>query len=227
MASAPAAGGHGTVLPVTTSPAPAELGGVTGLFADVIAAVGSVGVGLLTLVETVIPPIPSEIVLPLAGFLAQQGELSLVGVVVAATLGSLVGAWFFYALGARLGLERAIRLLSRVPLLDREDLVEASDWFARHGRGSVFFGRFVPGVRSLVSLPAGAQRMDLLTFTLATAAGSALWNCLLVGAGYALGTQWQRVGHVVGVVSDVVLVGLAVLAVVLLVRRARRRKLRR
>lgn len=194
---------------------------------DVISAIGSPGVGLLTLVETVVPPIPSEVVLPLAGFLAQQGELSLVGVVLAATLGSLAGALAFYALGARLGLERAVRVLSRVPLLDREDLEEASDWFARHGRGSVFFGRFVPGVRSLVSLPAGAQRMDLLTFVLATTAGSALWNCLLIGAGYALGTQWQAVGRYVGVASDVVLVGLAVLAVVLLVRRARRRTARR
>lgn len=197
-----------------------QLTGLTGLFADVIEAVGEVGVGALTLLETLIPPIPSEIVLPLAGFLAQQGRLSLVLVVLLATLGSLVGAWVFYWLGHRLGLERALTLVAKIPLVDREDLDKASDWFHRHGRSSVFFGRFVPGVRSLVSLPAGAQHMPLVPFSIATAAGSAIWNSALVGAGYALGTQWGLVGQWVGVASDVILGGLAVLALVVVVRRA-------
>ncbi len=208
----------------TASDAVGDLTGLTGVFARLLESMGEVGVGVLTLVETLVPPIPSEIVLPLSGFLAQQGRLAIVWVMVAATLGSLVGAWGFYALGAKLGLERSIRLLSRVPLLDREDLEAASDWFARHGRGSVFFGRFVPGVRSLISLPAGAQRMPLGLFTACTALGSALWNSLLVGAGYALGSQWSTVGGYVSTASDVAIGLLVATTVVTLVRRRRRRR---
>ena len=197
-----------------------QLTGLTGLFADFIDAVGELGVGVLTLFETLVPPVPSEVVLPLAGFLAHQGRLSLLWVVLLATAGSLVGAWVFYALCARLGLERALTLVAKVPLVDREDLDKASDWFHRHGRSSVFFGRFVPGVRSLISLPAGAQRMPLLPFSVATAAGSAIWNSALVGAGYALGTQWEKVGTYVGTASNIVLGALGVVIVVVIVRRA-------
>lgn len=209
---------------VAGTAATAHLTGLTGFFADLIASLGEVGVGVLTFVETIVPPIPSEVVLPLAGFLAQQGRLSLVWVLLASTLGSLVGAWVFYGIGARLGLERSIALLARVPLLDREDLEGASAWFDRHGRGSVFFGRFVPGVRSLISLPAGAQRLPLASFTLLTVLGSAIWNAALIGAGYALGTQWARVGDVVSRVSNIVLGGLVVVALAFLVRRAQLRR---
>lgn len=201
-----------------------DLTGVTGFFADLIDTLGEVGVGVLTLLETIVPPVPSEVVLPLSGFLAHQGRLSLVWVLIASTLGSLLGAWAFYALGAALGLERSITVLAKVPLVDRRDLEKASDWFTRHGDGSVFFGRFVPGVRSLISLPAGAQRMPLIRFTLATAAGSGVWNALLVGAGYVLSTQWDTVGSYASAISN----GLVVLGVVLvgavLVRRARQRR---
>lgn len=203
---------------------PGDLTGITKFFADLIDRLGEVGVGVLTLVETVIPPVPSEVVLPLSGFLAQQGRLSALWVLVASTLGSLVGAWVFYGLGAMLGLERSIALLAKVPLLDAEDLRSASDWFHRHGRGSVFFGRFVPGVRSLISLPAGAQRMPLVTFSVATAIGSGIWNAALVGAGYALGTQWDTVGRYASTISNVVIVLLAVLLVIVLLRRSRRRR---
>lgn len=109
-------------------------------------------------------------------------------------------------------------------LLDREDLEKASAWFHRHGRASVFFGRLVPGVRSLISLPAGAQRMPLATFTLFTAVGSGLWNSLLVGVGYAFATQWDVVGHSASPVSSVVLAALIIFAVVALARRAHRRR---
>ncbi len=209
---------------MTTSSTGAQLSGLTGFFANLIDSLGEVGVGVLTLVETMIPPVPSEVVLPLSGFLAQQGRLSLLWVMVASTLGSLVGAWVFYALGAVLGLGRSITLLAKIPLLDRDDLTDASDWFHRHGSASVFFGRFVPGVRSLISLPAGAQRLPLVPFTIATAAGSGIWNAALVGAGYALGTQWSSVGSYVSTISNIVIAGLVVAIVVLLVVRARRRR---
>ena len=206
---------------MTASSADAQLSGLTGFFANLIDSLGEVGVGILTLVETIIPPVPSEVVLPLSGFLAQQGRLSLLWVMVASTLGSLVGAWVFYALGAVLGLGRSITLLAKIPLLERDDLNEASDWFHRHGPASVFFGRFVPGVRSLISLPAGAQRLPLVPFT---AVGSGIWNAALVGAGYALGTQWSSVGSYVSTISNIVIAGLVVAVVVILVVRARRRR---
>ncbi|MEZ0167058.1 DedA family protein [Kineococcus sp. LSe6-4] len=204
----------------------AGLKGLTGFFAHLIDRMGEPGVGVLTFVETVVPPVPSEVVLPLSGFLAQQGRLSLVWVLIASVLGSVAGAWLFYALGAALGLQRSIAVLAKVPLLDAEDLQHAADWFHRHGRGSVFFGRFVPGVRSLISLPAGADRMPWLTFTLATAAGSVLWNSALVAAGYALGTQWNSVGHYVGTISNIVLIALIAIAIALLARRTHQRRRR-
>jgi membrane protein DedA with SNARE-associated domain len=200
------------------------LTGLSGLVADVIAALGAWGVGLLTLVETVFPPIPSEIVLPLAGFLAQQGRMGLVSVLLAATVGSVAGATLLYAAGARLGADRAGRLLCRLPRMEASDVQHAQDWFDRHGRSAVFFGRLVPGVRSLISLPAGARRMPLHTFVLFTTAGSALWNSVLVGAGVALGTQWQRVEGYADVFDKVVIAVLVAAVGWAVARRLRRRR---
>ena len=172
---------------------PLELSGILGWAESVIAALGVWGVGLLVALETVFPPIPSEVVLPLAGFLTTRGLLNLPVVLVTATVGSYVGALVLYRMGSALGLERSISALSRLPLVDREDFDRAAKWFERHGKASVFFGRLIPGVRSLISLPAGAKRMNLGTFSLLTIAGSALWNGLLVGAGALLGTQYRVV----------------------------------
>jgi len=198
-----------------------ELTGLSGVVSDVVASLGEVGVGLLTLAENVFPPIPSEVILPLAGYLANRGRLDVVGVLIASTAGSVVGALILYALGARLGEDRAKRLLARLPLVDAADIDRAAGWFHRHGSAAVFFGRLIPGVRSLISLPAGAAGMSLLAFTLLTLVGSALWNGLLVGAGYALGTQWQTVDRYAGVLDRIVIA--VVVAVILLgiIRRLR------
>jgi membrane protein DedA with SNARE-associated domain len=203
-----------------------ELPGLTGFVADVIARLGEIGVGVLTAVETVFPPIPSEVVLPFAGYLAQRGQLSLTWVLVAATLGALLGAVALYGFAARVGHERASALLARVPLIDREDVDRASDWFARHGRSAVFLGRLVPGVRSLVSLPAGAQRMPLARFVVYTTAGSLVWNTLLVGAGYALGTQWEETAAYADWLDRVLIVALVLVVTALAVRRVRKRRAR-
>lgn len=200
----------------------ADLSGLAGWVADVMSALGAVGVGLLTLLETVFPPVPSEVVLPLAGFLAQQGRMGLAAVLVAATLGSVAGALVLYELGRRLGQHRAMALLARMPLVESSDVDSAAAWFDRHGPIAVLVGRLAPGVRSLVSLPAGAARMNVLLFTGLTALGSAAWNALLVGAGVLLGTQWQRVEEYSWVL-DVLLVG----AVAVLVGLGLRRRLRR
>jgi membrane protein DedA with SNARE-associated domain len=201
-----------------------ELTGLAGFAARGIDALGEWGVGLFTLVETVFPPIPSEIILPLAGFLTKQGTLSFVLVFFTSTLGAYTGAMILYWLGAKLGLERSIRWLSRVPLVDREDLEKAAGWFQRHGRSAVFFGRLLPGVRSLISLPAGAEGMSLTTFSLFTIAGSGLWNGLLIGLGALLGAQYHLVDQYARFLNYALYAALAFLLLGLIVRRVRRRK---
>ncbi|KZX20363.1 DedA family protein [Rathayibacter tanaceti] len=201
-----------------------ELSGLVGVAARVIAALGEAGVGLLTLIETVFPPIPSELVLPLAGFLAQQGRMNLVLVVLTATLGAYLGGLVLYGLGHRIGTERSIRLLSTLPLVDREDFEKAVGWFRRHGTWVVLFGRLIPGVRSLISLPAGSERMNLLLFSGLTILGSGVWNGLLIGLGAALGTQYELVDQYAGVLDAVIYGAIGILLLVLVVRSVRRRR---
>ena len=171
---------------------PSQLGGLTGWVASVIESLGELGVGLLVALENLIPPIPSEIVLSMAGYLASSGRVNLVLVGIAATAGSVLGALALYWLGYALGEERLRRWLDRIPLVDADDLNLADRWFERHEKGAVFFGRMAPVVRSLVSIPAGANHMKLGMFTLLTTLGSGLWNCLFIGGGYALGSRWQQ-----------------------------------
>ena len=160
--------------------------------ASVIDSLGEVGVGLLTALENLIPPIPSEVVLSMAGYLASEGRVNVVLVTIAATIGSVVGALALYWLGYRVGEERLRRWLDRIPLVDADDLDTADRWFEKHARSAVLFGRMAPVVRSLISIPAGANHMPLGQFTLLTALGSGIWNTLFVGGGYALGSRWQR-----------------------------------
>ena len=202
----------------------AELSGLVGVAYRVIQSMGEWGVGALTLVETVLPPIPSEVVLPLSGFIARQGQLALGLLLVTSTLGSYLGALALYLLAARLGQQRAIEVMARLPLVDRHDFERATEWFENHGRRSVFFGRLVPGVRSLVSLPAGAVHMPLPRFSLFTIAGSAIWNGLLIGLGWLLGSRYELVDRYSSVLDWVVVVVVVALVVWLVVRRARRHR---
>lgn len=201
-----------------------ELTGIAGFAARGIDALGEWGVGLFTFAETIIPPIPSEVILPLAGFLTRQGTMSLVLVFVTSTLGAYAGALLLYWLGAKLGLERAINGLSRLPLMDREDFEKAADWFRRHGKSAVFFGRFLPGVRSLISLPAGAERMNLATFSIFTIAGSGLWNALLIGLGALLGAQYHVIDQYSQYLNYAVYAALAATIAWLSVRAYRRQR---
>ncbi|MEZ0493578.1 DedA family protein [Kineococcus sp. TBRC 1896] len=182
----------------TTAETAAQAGGLTGFVLDTVDTLGAPGVGVLSFAEVVFPPIPSEVVLPLAGFLVQTGALNAVAVLGLATAGAYLGSLVLYWLGHAVGLERAARIAGRVPLMDASDVTRSADWFHRHEGLAVFTGRFVPGVRSLVSLPAGAAGMNLVKFSLFTVAGSGMWNALLIGLGMALGTQYELVeqyGH--------------------------------
>lgn len=193
-----------------------DLTGLAGWVSDVMVALGAPGVGALVALETIFPPIPSEVVLPLAGFLAGDGRMSLTAVMVASVVGSLVAALALYFLGALLGRERLYDLVDRAPILRLDDLERADAWFVRHGGKIVFFGRFIPVVRSLVSIPAGITRMSLPRFVLLTTLGSGAWNVLFISAGFALGSSWEDAGQHSDVINYV-LYGLIALAIVVLV----------
>ena len=190
----------------------------------VMRTIGAPGVGVATALETVFPPVPSEVVLPLAGYTASQGHYGVVAAVVWATVGSLVGALVLYCAGAAWGADRVRATAERIPLVGARDVDRSIDWFGRHGRSAVLLGRLVPGVRSLVSVPAGIDRMPVWQFAGYTTAGSLLWNAALIGAGYELGSRWHLVEGYVSEVSTVVYALLAVAAAVFVVRRVRRRR---
>ncbi|GAA1937610.1 DedA family protein [Agromyces allii] len=198
--------------------------GLTGFAADVLNAMGDAGVGVLVFLEVLIPPIPSEVILPFAGYLSQSGDLHLGWLIAWSTLASVLGALLLYALGAVIGLQRAIDWIAWTRLVSRTDLERGAEWFHRHGRWSVLFGRMIPGVRSLISLPAGADRMPLLTFVLFTTLGSAAWNSLLIGVGAALGTQHQAIDHWLQYLDYLVYGAIAIGLAVLVVRRIREQR---
>lgn len=180
---------------------------VTDWVSDAVETGGYPALAGLILLENLFPPIPSEIILPLAGFSVGKGELVYLLAVLAATLGSVVGALILYVVARRGGRPLIYRFAPRVRISARE-LDRADAWFDRYGAWFVLFGRLIPGVRSLVSIPAGLSEMPLMRFTLLTAIGSAVWNALLIGVGAALGENWEEVAAVVGPMSTGALVGL-------------------
>ncbi|MFE9243091.1 DedA family protein [Nocardiopsis sp. NPDC006938] len=207
---------------------PTTAGGVVGWVVGLIEPLGGPGVALALALENLFPPIPSEAILPLAGFTASQGDLGLAEVIVWATVGSLTGAIILYGLGAWLGRERFRALAGRVPLVKVSDIDRTEAWFLRHGTKAVFFGRMVPVFRSFISIPAGIERMNLSVFLALTTVGSTIWNTLFILLGYHLGEQWHVVEEYVGVGSKLVLAAVAVVCVgFVLVRVRERRRTRR
>lgn len=164
----------------------------------IIESVGALGVAILMLAENVFPPIPSELIMPLAGFKAATGDLSLIAVVVGGTVGSVLGAWLWYELGRGMGEQRFLSLVDRYGLwatVSRDDAEHALDWFRRKGAVAVFFGRLVPAVRTLISVPAGLAGMHRVPFLVMTTLGSLLWVSLLTASGYVLESEYERVEH--------------------------------
>ncbi|MFS0735368.1 DedA family protein [Microbacterium sp. 1P10UB] len=206
---------------------PHNFTGIVGFGVNLMYGIGEWGVGVFTFLETVFPPIPSELILPLAGFLTHDNGMNFGLLVLTSTLGAYLGAVVLYALGAWAGLERSIRWLSRLPLVDRSDFERAASWFSRHSRSAVFFGRLIPGVRSLISLPAGAERMNFWRFSLLTVAGSAIWNALLIGGGVLLGTQYDLVERYSNLLSYLVYAAIGGVVVYLVIRQLRRSAARR
>jgi membrane protein DedA with SNARE-associated domain len=216
------------------------LGDLANWVQDVINQFGYLGVALLVVIENVFPPIPSEIVLPFAGFVAQQGasavnatadaaqsDTTVVGMMIAATVGSVVGALILYFVSAAIGPERLRGFVERFGKwfgVKSLDLVRAEEWFDRRSSAAVLVGRCVPLIRSIVSIPAGFRRMKLTSFVVLTAIGSAVWNIALIGAGAVLGDQWERVGEYVGVFQWLVIAAVLLLLVRFVVSRLKNRR---
>lgn len=190
-------------------------------------SLGALGVALLIFLENLFPPIPSEVILPLAGVIAAGPEGSYLAMLLASVAGSVAGAWLLYGLGRLLGPKRLRRLFIRLPLIDVDDYDRTVEWMDRHGYKSVFFGRMVPGVRSLISLPAGLYAMPPGMFTVLTAAGSTIWNAVFLTIGHALGSNWTMIEPYTDALSYAVYALLALLAIWTLIRLIRRERRRR
>lgn len=189
------------------------LGGIEQWATDVVDSLGYIGVAGLVALETVVPPIPSEVILPLAGSLVAEDRFNFPLVVIAATIGSLIGSLLLYGVAYWIGplrLRRIVARTGRFVLVDLEDVDRAQQQFDRYGGLAVMFGRLVPGVRSLISLPAGLVRMAPGRFIVYTAIGSAVWNGTLVGIGWGLADQWYRVGDYAPILEYVVIAAGAV-----------------
>lgn len=211
----------------TTDPA-AGYEGFIGWVLSLMESIGEVGVGLAVLIETFFPPIPSEAVLPGAGFLAYEGRMSAWGAFIAATLASVLGAWFWYGIGAALGPDRTRSVVRRIPLLDTGDVDRAAAFFARWGAIAVLTGRCVPLVRSFISIPAGLVRMNLGAFTVYTTIGSGLWNAIWIGLGFGFGPAIQpALQRWSGALSTLTLVAIGLALLVFVLHRLQRSRRRR
>ena len=181
---------------------------------DVVEQTGYLGVALLMLAENIFPPLPSELIMPLAGFTAARSELNIFLVVIAGSIGSLSGALAWYYIGRWMGSDRLKRWAGRHGrwmTLHPDDVDKAIDWFQRRGGWAVLVGRLIPTVRTLISVPAGIARMPLLPFLVYSGLGTVLWTAFLAGAGYLLQDQYQSIANRVSPVANVVF-GLIVLA---------------
>lgn len=199
-------------------------GGLVGLVTDLMERLGAAGAGLAVALENLFPPIPSEVILPLAGFTASQGRMSLFAAIVWTTVGSVVGAVALYYVGVALGRDRVRAIAARLPLIKLSDIDRTEAWFARHGVKTVFFGRMIPIFRSLISIPAGVERMPVATFLLYTTLGSLIWNTVFVLAGYLLGENWHVVESYVGTFQNVVIAACVLAVGYFVTSRVRRRR---
>ncbi|MGN6034856.1 DedA family protein [Brevibacterium casei] len=216
----------GLLMDTVASGAAENLSGFSAWTVRIMETLGPIGVGFLVFLDNIFPPIPSELVLPLAGFTASRGQLSLVLAIVFATIGSVVGAVLLYAIGRWIGLDRIVRVAVKMPLVDVADVHKTVSWFDRHGDKAVFFGRMIPIFRSLISIPAGMRAMPMVKFILLTAVGSTIWNTVLIVAGFLLGENWSIVETYAGYFQTLVIAVVVIAVVVWIVLKVRSRRRR-
>lgn len=194
---------------------------------DIVRSTGAWGIGILMLLENVFPPIPSELIMPLGGYLTAQGRLSFWPVVIAGSIGSLLGAGFWYYIGHRLGRERLIGWADRHGAwvaMTPDDIERGTGWFQRHGAVSVFFCRLLPFLRTVISIPAGVTGMSLAPFLIYSAFGTFIWTAALAWGGQVLGNQFPQIEDVLGYVSWAIILGAAAWYVYGVVRVRRRKR---
>lgn len=174
---------------------------------------GYFGVFLLIMVENVFPPIPSEVILTFGGFMTTYSDMTRMGVIIAATVGSVIGAMVLYSIGLLLDVARLEKIVDRwggLLRLSRKDIYRADAWFGKYGPWTVLFCRLVPLIRSLISIPAGMSNMNFPLFLLLTTVGSLIWNTALVFIGAAVGDNWQLIVHYMDIYSNIVYVLLVI-----------------
>lgn len=207
---------------MTTAVNDGELTGVAAWAVGLMEAIGAPGAAVAIAAENLFPPIPSEVILPMAGFTAAQGGFTVAEAIIWTTIGSLVGALALYLLGRGLGHDRLARIAERMPLVRASDIDKTTAWFAKHGWKTVLFGRFLPIFRSLISIPAGIERMPVLLFLGLTAVGSAIWNTIFVMLGYTLGRNWHVIEPYMDVLQWVVIGGVLLVIAWWIIARMRR-----
>lgn len=180
------------------------VGLAVGLMDALSRALGGAGAAVANALDSIFPFLPSEVILCLAGVSASHGQMTLLAAIAWTTLGSMAGSTLMYYLGVWLGRDRARALLAKIPLIRAEEIDRTEAWFRRHGAKAVFFGRMVPLFRSLISIPAGVERMSYPVFLLFTTLGSLIWNVAFVVAGYQLGKRWHLVDKYAGLVTNLV-----------------------
>nr|WP_249295797.1 DedA family protein [Agrococcus sp. Marseille-Q4369] len=168
-----------------------ELSGVAGWAVGLMETIGAPGAAVAIAAENLFPPIPSEVILPLAGFSAAQGTFTVAEAIIWTTIGSVFGALVLYLLGRWLGHDRLVSIARKMPLVRASDIDKTTAWFAKHGWKTVLFGRFLPIFRSLISIPAGIERMPVLLFLGLTLVGSAIWNTIFILIGVFLGRNYH------------------------------------
>jgi membrane protein DedA with SNARE-associated domain len=181
---------------------------MTDWITELLESGGYLGVALLMFLENLFPPIPSEVIMPMAGFTASKGELNIVGVLAAGTVGTLAGALFWYTVAKWLGEDRLKQLADRHGrwiTMDAAEVDRIDDWFDRHSRWAVPLGHLVPGIRTLISIPAGLFGMNLPRFALLTTLGAGAWTSALGLIGYALGSRYDSVERYLGPASTAIM----------------------
>ena len=194
---------------------------------EFILAIGYPGIVLVMAIENIFPPIPSELVLPFGGALSAKGDMNFWGVVAAGTAGSVIGALVLYTVGyfaREAGVRRLVAAYGKYLFVSETDLDRAADWFERYGEAVVFFGRLIPIIRSIISVPAGYTRMNLGRFLLFTTLGTLLWSLLLTYIGRVLGENWESITEFTGPYQNATLVVLVVAVIAFIGWRAYKRR---